>query len=112
MSADNGIYIATFPTDNGGEEYRVTHAQAIENVEDEYCVRDYFERAATFGDLNEARAYAFKLEQEIIADDYCPILEYGICSLAKFPKPLAAYPNRSLIWDGKSIAGGTFERGE
>ena len=31
MSADNGIYIGEFPTATDGKEWRVIHAQAIEN---------------------------------------------------------------------------------
>lgn len=92
MSADNGIYIATFPNHSGGEEYRVTHAQAIENTKYDEYVRDYFENAATFASLNVARNYAFRLEQEILKDDFCPILEYGIVSLPKFTKPITDYP--------------------
>jgi hypothetical protein len=91
MSADNGIYIAKFPTTTGGVEYRVTHAQAIENTDYEEYVRSYFEDAAAFDNVSEAREHAFALEAEILADDYCPILEYGICSL-EFPKPLTEYP--------------------
>lgn len=36
MSADNGVYIGRFPTDEGFE-YRVAYAQAIENTD----YRDY-----------------------------------------------------------------------
>lgn len=94
MSADNGIYIAKFPTKQCGEEYRVTHATAIENVDYDEYVRDYFENEPTFDTLTEALEYASALETKILADDFCPILEYGVCVLQPFPKPLEDYPVR------------------
>lgn len=36
MSSDNGIYIGCFPTADGAKQYRVAHAQNIEDVGDDY----------------------------------------------------------------------------
>ena len=59
MSSDNGIYIGSFPTINGGVEYRVIHAQAIENCTDK----------------NSALKRANEIHDEIMADDFCHIIE-------------------------------------
>lgn len=91
MSADNGIYIGHFA--NG--EIRVIHAQAIDNLwypqgeNAEYIVR-YFKDAAVFYDPIDAGKRAFEMEEEILSDDYCPILEYGISTL-KFSKSFDEY---------------------
>lgn len=84
MSADNGIYVTQW---NDG--FRVCHAQAIENL-------DYFressefwraEQVLLFGNSpvfktrEEALKKAGEMELEILADEYCPILEYGISTI-------------------------------
>ena len=91
MSADNGIYVGKFPTvDPNNFEYRVIHAQAIENLSyetpdncdysPEEVVR-YFGQAYPFSDEKRAQDSALRMEKEILSDDICPILEYGISSI-------------------------------
>jgi hypothetical protein len=95
MSADNGIYIGSFPTQDGSTEYRVIHAQAIENVDygstqeqDAYRFL-YFGGAEVFKTLDEtaALAEAHRQEAEILADPFCAVLEYGVNTLT-FDRPL------------------------
>ena len=91
MSADNGIYIGWF----GEKEFRVIHAQAIDNVfypsgENAESIVDYFGGGAVFDNLDAAQKKAFALEEEIMSDDFCPILEYGISTL-KFSKTFDEY---------------------
>lgn len=92
MSADNGIYIGRFPTADGGMEYRVIHAQAIENVdygtEEEqdlyrvlYFGSDSTHPPSVFTSRDEAYDYA-----HLIAEGY-DILEYGVSELT-FSRPL------------------------
>src|SRR5882762_7171151 len=83
MSADNGVYILRTPApDRDGFEFRVAHAQAIENAEwpvqaeaDEYIV-------ATFGDSwvfsrrGRAKAVAHLIHDEIVASGW--YTEYGV----------------------------------
>lgn len=94
MSADNGIYI--LQTLDG---YRVVHAQAIENIYDGgkfnlQAVADYFGVCPTIVKTEkEAWAQAKIIYDEIMNDDYCPILEYGVIFLSgmenqKFPSHL------------------------
>jgi len=98
MSADNGIYIAEFPTVDGKIEYRVNHCQNIEDTEDnpEYYPQEFTDhcRVCKFGpfsgsddelrifeDRESAEEYAWDLEHKT------DILEYGVCHL-KFDRPL------------------------
>jgi hypothetical protein len=84
MSSDNGIYIIYFP-----EGYRVAHAQAIENIdyfppgtiERKQELKKYFGKSKIFQSYKDAFTEAEKLANEILKDDFCPILEYGICYL-------------------------------
>lgn len=87
MSADNGVYIAKFP-----DGFRVTHAQAIENI-DFYpkgsvkrkdTLRSYFGKSKTYPTLEDAYVQAHKLEAEVLNDDFCPILEYGVCFMGEY----------------------------
>ena len=81
MSADNGVYIAKFPKVDGGVEFRVAEASAIDNctlfplvgldMEDAYRVL-IFGDSSVFTDYSEAEAFA---EQEAAKYD---VLEYGI----------------------------------
>jgi hypothetical protein len=98
MSADNGIYIVSSIKDDGfgysnknNLEYRVAHAQAIEdceeNDENEDIVDVYrfmqFHDAPVFTEKKKAWEFAIKE-----AEKY-EFLEYGICSIdfnAPFPK--------------------------
>lgn len=91
MSADNGIYIGWF----GDKEYRVIHAQAIGNVfypdgENALEIERYFGPAHVFHSSEDAQRQAFKMEDEIMSDKYCPILEYGINTI-KFSKSFSEY---------------------
>ena len=88
MSADNGIYIAKFP-----DGFRVVHAQAIEDIDyypegtDEYLdtLKFYFGGSPLYNSKEEAFEAAHDIEEDILADDFCPILEYGICYLGDLP---------------------------
>ena len=87
MSADNGIYIIKFP-----EGYRVAHCQAIENIdyypegskERKKALKDYFGKSKVFTEKDEAILFAHKLAKEIMDDDFCPILEYGVQYLGEY----------------------------
>lgn len=84
MSADNGIYVL-----NLKDQSRVIHAQAIDNLwwsfldfnsaEDFVPTRifEYYNNALPLT-KEEAQKRAFEMEHEILLDDFCPILEYGI----------------------------------
>jgi len=80
MSADNGIYI--LHTKDG---YRVTHAQAIENIEwqpDESgfnlrTLYNYFRDSVCYKSKKEASDRAVELYEEEISGP-CGIVEYGI----------------------------------
>ena len=102
MAADNGIYIGVFPTTEG-KEFRVIHAQAIENCDDiafdgtsrtqeevdAYRVM-YFGSAKPFKTIEEARTEAWRLHDEIMSSDF-PVLEYGISEI-EFTRPLQSIP--------------------
>lgn len=89
MSADNGIYIGKFPTADGKVEWRVAHAQAIENCDDGYELVGetdawrvlIFGRSESYASEEEALQRAKTLADEV---DYT---EYGICSV-DFNRPL------------------------
>jgi len=100
MSADNGIYILKTPVDkNGAFEWRVAHAQAIESIyykneegNPEYVVQ-FFGKAPVFTNREEAVKLANKIEAHILMDDFCPIVEYGICEI-ELPHSFFYYKNR------------------
>ena len=80
MSADNGIYIAEFPGKRG-PEYRVIHAQAIENCD---ALSDPIEwahayRALYFGDamVHYDKVTAL-MEASTLFTLHGPYIEYGI----------------------------------
>lgn len=102
MSADNGIYILRTRDPSGDHEFRVMHAQNIEDLEywpldqdmdndspsnwerrEEVCpdvARNWFVDAEVFTNEDEAYEYARQLY-----DEY-PIVEYGICPIdVEFP---------------------------
>jgi hypothetical protein len=96
MSADNGIYIGRFkcghPIESckdDGFEYRVIHAQAIENcdydsdcptyITDSYRV-DYYGGADVCYTEKEAWEQARTMEKENAESDY-PVLEYGVSEI-------------------------------
>jgi hypothetical protein len=86
MSADNGVYIL----ETVGPEYRVVHAQGIDNIYgkfnddtyhwdgDDEMIREYFGTAPVFQNLEEALDKASDIAYDI---DY---LEYGICVINDF----------------------------
>jgi hypothetical protein len=93
MSADNGIYIAKFP-----DGYRVTYAQAIENIDyfppgskhRKNELRHYFGNSPVFKKRKGAEKYAFKLYHQMEEDEkengmfgYF-ILEYGISYIGEY----------------------------
>jgi hypothetical protein len=98
MSADNGVYIlATKSARRGKREYRVAHAQAIENL----SCWDYidhlgnlnpefalllFGKCRVFTDRKLAEGYALRISDEV------GYTEYGIKFLdfthVRFPRPL------------------------
>lgn len=95
MSADNGIYVAEFPTANGNVEYRVGYGSAIDNCELDFMplgekrtqLEDayrafWFRDSEVFTDHDKAVSHAYKLESEYENWE----LEYGVCSL-KFDRP-------------------------
>ena len=105
MSADNGIYILktlkTLKTLKGyGFEYRVAHLQGVENYQwddtkqnpDKDYVGDYtddpdvqiinarllWKDCAVHTDQDAAWKVAEAIYDDIMKDDMCPIVEYGI----------------------------------
>ena len=86
MSADNGIYIIELK-----DQARVIHAQAIENlwwsnlsnreVTNMVPTRivEYYDDAQPMS-ITEAHEKARDIYNEIMDDDFAPIVEYGICS--------------------------------
>lgn len=92
MSADNGVYIlkTSRRDDPTKSEYRVAHAQAIENVTQQdafwadiqpaYAV-SIFGSSVVFDNKADALIEAGSIEDEILSDEFCPILEYGICEV-------------------------------
>ncbi len=92
MSSDNGIYILETPRRDDPKlfEYRVAHAQAIENViqqnarwadiQPAYAVL-YFGDSTVFDNKSDALLEAGSIEDKILEDDFCPIVEYGICEV-------------------------------
>jgi hypothetical protein len=86
MSSDNGIYIVYF-----SDGYRVTYAQNIENIdyfpegsiERKQELKKYFGKSKIFQSYKEASAEAEKIANEILNNDFCLALEYGICFLGE-----------------------------
>ena len=78
MSADNGIYILV----TKGPEYRVAHAQAIEDIHfgvrnpdyewNEKSIVEKFGKVAVSSNKAEALDIALKMSKQ------CSVLEYGI----------------------------------
>jgi hypothetical protein len=88
MSADNGIYIGIFP-EQDGKEYRVIHAQAIENLNFDPDTDDGFNslwvcmlyaQAPEFFSYSDAMNHVFEIEREIMSS-MCPVIEYGIVDI-------------------------------
>lgn len=82
MSADNCIAVGSFPTKDGGKEYRVIHAQGIENCDDDPFCPDHITDATRFLYYGEAESFldeasANKKAQELYNNDG-GFIEYGI----------------------------------
>lgn len=88
MSSDNGVYILETQAPGlpaGVREFRVAHAQAIENLyynvettRPQFVPQEafrYFGACQVFPDYEEALHYAMEVAER------CPILEYGVSSL-------------------------------
>jgi hypothetical protein len=107
MSADNGVYIAEFPTRDGGKEWRVAHCQNIEDcdipeVGDAYLVTK-FSRSKVYTDYSAAVTAAWSMYEEILAecveDGMPPIVEYGVSELYRqdpFPTTTEEEADRQL----------------
>lgn len=97
MSADNTLIIAKFP-----DWYRVTHAQAIENLwyykewtdKRKETIDDYFYWAPLFETKDLAMRKALDMEQEILDSDF-PLLEYGIRYIGEFSHIPCQYTSRN-----------------
>jgi len=82
MSADNGIYILQSPK-NDQYEFRVIHAQAIDNLEWEPDrdgfntaeLKRYFGEATVYDDEDEVWKVARRMSKDYV------ILEYGISKI-------------------------------
>jgi hypothetical protein len=99
MSADNGIYIGEFPIADR-KEWRVIHAQAIENCDDDsgyyppalpQYITDlyrvlYWGASMVFDTIEQAREEAWTIDDEMRKGDFY-ILEYGICFI-EYDRPL------------------------
>lgn len=100
MSADNGIYILETPigSNKSIQEFRVVHAQAIENInwnsEKSNFDHEYWNKEALIDYFGECKVYKSQLEAleaaSEMAKDYT-MLEYGISSI-ECPIP---FPNVS-----------------
>lgn len=105
MSADNGIYVLSTLTENGNREFRVAHAQAIENIEvrepfGSYYMDAIFGNSEVFSDSAKAFEYAIQLHNQIMND--FGIVEYGICQMhfdRKFPSKEEAILPEGFNWD-------------
>lgn len=105
MSADNGVYIL-----QSLDGFRVIHAQAIENLywwEIEDCgkmvdrlnpqeLKRYFGKCKVFSTKEEADKEAQKIYDEIMKDDFCPIVEYGISYIKGWENKFFPDPERKI----------------
>ena len=91
MSADNGIYILQTMGKQGGFEYRVSHCQNIEDIhwnDKQHChmsgylnseiVQQRFGHSKVYTDKQSALNKAHEIYDEIMQDDFCQVVEYGI----------------------------------
>lgn len=89
MSADNGIYVLLTESEKG-PEYRVTYANAIDNIYGEWndktakyngniqTIKETFGEVPVFHTLNEALDFAEELENNMDPT------EDGICVISEF----------------------------
>jgi len=106
MSSDNMIAILKTPDGKGGFEYRVKHVQAIENIYwddsnpdgnsegNPTQVVSYFGRCNALISQDNARHLAEGMAKEVLDDDFCPILEYGINEI-ELPRPFSFYVEKN-----------------
>jgi len=94
MSADNAVIVGCFPN-----EFKVIHAQAIDNLgyepddEDGFNSREvisYFNNGKTFSHLEKALVYAHELA------DNTTFVEYGVQKI-QFPHTFDQYQRRALL---------------
>ncbi len=86
MSANDGVYVLATKGSRGKKEYRIAHAQAIENLSDGSggldveCVRELFGNSRVFTDMKIAQGYAQRVydEAERSSGD---VVVYGIVAL-------------------------------
>jgi hypothetical protein len=99
MSADNGIYILKCK-----DGWRVAHAQSIDNIywwpdrkDGQYVQLDsinpvqlyrYFKGSKNYKTEGEATSQAYKMYRDIMNDDMCPIVEYGISYISGWERKL------------------------
>jgi hypothetical protein len=81
MSADNGIYILKTPNfKTGHTEFRVSHCQAIENIdypgEEVKYIKMYFGKSKIYKSQIEALTEAQRIYDKLEEDGF--IIEYGI----------------------------------
>lgn len=87
MSADNGVYILKTQSQDGGFEYRVAQAMAIDNLTydmppgeiDPECAQGIFGESEVFTDRDKAWLSARDVEDEIAQSGW--FTEYGVCEL-------------------------------
>lgn len=92
MSSDNSIAVLKTLDGKGGNEYRVRHLQGLDNMQwdkktggysgdpDVHIenARNMWKGCEVFKNAIEAFDAAHKMEREILNDDFCPFLEYGV----------------------------------
>ena len=105
ISADNCIAILKTPNGNGFE-YRVVHAQAIDNIYwddtkpngnpegNPVYVVSYFGECSVLTNQDNAIHLAGGMAKEILDDEFCGILEYGIIRI-DLPHPFSYYLKKS-----------------
>lgn len=105
MSADNGVYILRTPDGNGGYEYRVSHATAIDNIYQKDKRRKnamlfmYFQNSTVFDNKYDAEREADKQYTRVMRD-------FGICEYAiqyidwqeQFPVTTHEHAKQILCW--------------
>lgn len=111
MSADNGVYILVTGRGRGKREYRVTHAQAFENLDylPNYPATNpevhlgtmmaFFGKSSVFTDRKIAEGYAIRWREEI--ENEGGICEYGIVWV-EYPTirfPRHAQPQQFVPWN-------------
>ena len=110
MSADNGIYILKTPRRDDPKlfEYRVAHCQAIENITERNAFWNQpahtvflFGSSVIFDNKADALIEAGSIEDKILSDEFCPIIEYGICEV--IPGFDGPFPDMSMDIAQKAI---------